>query len=276
MASRSECHPSDSLYRIASPILVKQFPRRLEIGNPGGFIGGISPENILHHDPVARNPNLVSALARLRLVNRSTLGVSRMFSAMLIEGKEPPDLQDQGESVKVAFVAHELSVPFRAFVAEESNRGVIPSLDHLLILQHLLRDPEIDTPTAARVCQRNAPEARDILTEMERELGYLDRGGAGRGTYWTLRPERHGRIAAPGHPERDRRIDWEAAKTRVLSVLKQRAEDGAPGLSNKDIRAITRLDRNRVTRMLRELRDETPEIRTSGHGAGSRHFWASD
>lgn len=35
--------------RLASPVLVKQFPRRLEISNPGGLIGGITPENILHH-----------------------------------------------------------------------------------------------------------------------------------------------------------------------------------------------------------------------------------
>lgn len=69
-------------FRINSPILVKQFPYKLEIGNPGGFIGGISPENILHHQPMARNPLLVEALIQLRLANRSNLGISRMFSAM--------------------------------------------------------------------------------------------------------------------------------------------------------------------------------------------------
>ena len=75
---------------MSSPILVKQYPDKLEIGNPGGFIGGISSENILHHQPAARNLLLVDALTRMRLVNRSNLGVSRMFQAMLIEGKEPP------------------------------------------------------------------------------------------------------------------------------------------------------------------------------------------
>ena len=262
------CHAD---YRIASPILVKQFPRRLKIGNPGGFIGGITSENILHHDPEARNPNLVDALARLRLVNRSTLGVVRMFSAMLIEGKEPPLIHDQGEAVKVTFTAHELSVPFRAFVAEESKRGITLSLDHLLILRHLLRDPEIDTPTAARLCQRDAPWARDILTEMGRELVYLDRGGAGRGTYWTLRADLHNRIAVPGHPERSRRIDWEAAKTRVLSVLKQRARRGEPGLTNAEIRRITSLDRFQVIRLMHQLMAEAPDVHASGKGRFSRY-----
>ena len=138
-------------------------------------------------------------------------------------------------------------------MAEESKRGVILSLDHLLILQHLLREPEIDTPAASRVCQRDAPQARDVLTEMERGLSYLDRGGAGRGTHWILRPEVHSRLAAPGHPERDRRIDWDAAKTRVLSVLRHRAERGEPGLRNAEIRQITHFSRHQVFRLMQEL-----------------------
>jgi ATP-dependent DNA helicase RecG len=53
--------------------------RKLEISNPGGLVGGITPANILHHPPLARNPLLVHALSKLRLVNRSNLGIGRMF-----------------------------------------------------------------------------------------------------------------------------------------------------------------------------------------------------
>lgn len=260
-------------YRIPGPILVKQFRDKLEISNPGDLPGGITPENILRHEPVPRNPTLVDALTRLRLVNRSNLGVRRMFQALLIEGKEPPTILDEGEAVRVIFRASDLSVPFRMFVAEDSDRGRILAVEHLLIIQHLLRHPEIDTATAARITQQNEPDAHDILSRMETDLGYLERGGTGRGTYWTLRHDLHRRLSAPGHPERDRRIDWEAAKTRVLSVLRQRTERGEAGLSNKEIRAITRFDRNQVTRMLRELRSEYPQITTDGHGAGARCMW---
>jgi ATP-dependent DNA helicase RecG len=134
------CHAD---LRISSPILIKQFPHKLEIGNPGSFIGGISPNNILHHQPVARNPLLVDALTSLRLVNRSNLGVSRMFQAMLIEGKEPPIIQEEGECVKVTFQGGKLSVPSPSFVAEESNSVRSLPVDYLLILQYLLRHPEV-------------------------------------------------------------------------------------------------------------------------------------
>jgi ATP-dependent DNA helicase RecG len=253
-------------YRIHGPILLKQFKDRLEISNPGGLPGGITPENILRHEPVPRNPTLVDALTRLRLVNRSNLGVRRMYQALLIEGKEPPSILDEGEAVRVIFRASELSVPFRMFVADEANRGRILSVEHLLIVQHLLRHPEIDTATAARITQQTEPDARETLSLMETEFGYIERGGTGRGTYWTLRHDLHRKLSVPGHPERDRRIDWEAAKTRILSVLKQRAMRGEQGLSNAEIRKITHLDRKQVIRLMKELMEENSNIQPPGRG----------
>ena len=255
-------------YRLASPILVKQLVDRIEVTNPGGFIGGITPQNILHHAPISRNPCLMDALVRLRLVNRSNLGIQRIFRALLIEGKEPPLIEDLVEAAKVSIRASNLSIPFRSFVADEAERGRDLSVDHLLVLQHLLRHPEIDTDAAARLCQRAVSDAREILSDMERSLGYVERGGTGRGTYWTLRPQIHARLAAPGDPERDRRLDWEVAKTRILSVLRQRAERREPGLSNQEIRRITLMDRNQVKRLMAELRADG-SVTTLGRGRGA-------
>ena len=38
-------------------------------------------------------------------------------------------------------------------------------------------------------------------------------------------------------------IEWEATKTRELSILMERARRGEPGMSNKEIRLIARFDR---------------------------------
>ena len=263
-------------YRIHGPILVKQFRTRLEISNPGSLPGGITPDNILRHEPVPRNPTLVDALTRLRLVNRSNLGVRRMYQALLIEGKEPPVILDEGEAVRVIFRAGDLSVPFRLFVAEEADKGRILTVEDLLIIQYLLRHPEIDTATAARITQQSESGMRETLSHMELDLGYVERGGTGRGTYWVLRHDLHRRLSVPGHPERDRRIDWEAAKTRVLSILKQRADRGEPGLSNAEIRQIIHMDRNQVVRLMRELRREHPEIRAPGRGRWARYEWGNE
>lgn len=243
-------------YRFGGPVMLKEYGDRLDVHSPGGFIGGVSPGNVLHHQPVARNPHLVEALIRLRLVNRGNLGVPRMFKAMLQDGKEPPVLTEAGEAVTVSFRASALSAPFRAFVAEQAALGRDLSVDHLLILHWLLRHPELPLDEAARLTQRPEAVVREVLSQLEVQWQLLERGGAGRGVYWLLDPAVHRRLAADGLPERDRRIAWEAAKTRILSVLHERARRGGPGLSNADVRAITPLGRDRAKRLLDELRQE--------------------
>ncbi|MCC5847924.1 MAG: putative DNA binding domain-containing protein [Verrucomicrobia bacterium] len=265
------CHPD---YRVAGPVMLKLYKDRLELSNNGGFIGGIRPDNILHHQPVPRNPLLVDALTKLRLVNRSNLGISRMYTAMLMEGKEPPRIQEIGDSVTVTFPKSELSPAFRTFVAEESRNERELGLDALLVLRHLINHPEAETTTLAHLCQRPDAHMREILSKME-QAGYLEHGGSGRGAYWTLRPEIHHRLREDGHPERDRRIDWEAAKTRVLSVLMEREKRGEPGLGNRDIRQITRFDRQKVVKLMKELVRENPQVQPAGPGRYGRYQYQS-
>jgi ATP-dependent DNA helicase RecG len=264
------CHAD---YRLPGPILVKQFPTRLEISNPGTFIGGISPTNILHHPPVPRNPALVDALARLRLVNRSNLGIGRMFESFLIEGKEPPVIQESGESIIVTLLKQDVSASFRSFVAEEAKQGRLPGVDELLVLQYLLRHTELETTLAAELCQRPEAAMRNTLSRMERDLGWIQRGGTGRGTYWTLSLSLARSLRPDGFQESVTRIDWESAKTRVLSMLKQRATASQPGMSNAEIRSILKYHRNQVFKLLQELRQENPQVITAGHGAGARYEW---
>ncbi len=71
--------------------------------------------------------------------------------------------------------------------------------------------------------------------------------------------------------ETRRRIDWDAAKTRVLSILIERAKRGEAGLTNKEIRQITRFDRNHAYRLMRELREENPQIQPPGKGKHARY-----
>ena len=181
-------------------------------------------------------------------------------------GPEPHPRPHHGRQPHQHPGAWALPQPFRLFVADEGKAGRVLSVEHLLVLHHLLGHPELDTAAAASLCQRTEPEARELLNDMETGLGYLERGGTGRGTYWALRPDLHRQLAGPGHPERGRRIAWEAAKTRILSVLKDRARRGGAGLSNQEIRQITHYDRNQVVRLMLELRAETPEILLDGAG----------
>jgi len=87
-----------------------------------------------------------------------------------------------------------------------------------------------------------------------------------------LAPDVFRRLRETGTPERDRRIDWEAAKTRILSVLRQRPS-GGEGLSNEEIRRIAHLDRNQAGRLMRELLREVPQVQMVGARRYARYVY---
>ena len=129
---------------------------------------------------------------------------------------------------------------------------------------------KIDTATAARLCQHGEALARETLNAMETSMDYLVRGGSGRGTYWTLRSDLQRRLHGDVRADHHSRTDWEAAKVRVLSVLRQRWERGEDGLTNAQVRAMTRFDRRQVNRLIHELEAEGL-ARLQGHGRGARY-----
>jgi ATP-dependent DNA helicase RecG len=109
-----------------------------------------------------------------------------------------------------------------------------------------------------------------VLADME-GLHYLERGGTGKGTYWTLSPELHTRLQESSNLEHSRRINWDAAKTRVLSVLMERSRRGEFGLSNQEIRQITHFDRNQARRLMQQLMEENPKLKKMGERRWARY-----
>jgi ATP-dependent DNA helicase RecG len=115
---------------------------------------------------------------------------------------------------------------------------------------------------------------REKLSTME-SAGYIEHGGTGRGAYWCIQPELYNRLAEDGQSEARRRIGWEAAKTRVLSILMERARRNEPGLSNKDIRQITRFDRNQARRLMQELMQENASLQKVGERRWARYEYSN-
>jgi ATP-dependent DNA helicase RecG len=213
----------------------------------------------------------VSALVTLRLINRANLGVKRMFTEFLAEGKPAPIVSDVGNAVHIAFIGSGFSPTFRAFVAEESRQGHILSLDELLTLSYLAHHAEAETATLAELCQKTEAVLRDSLSVMEQRQ-YIERGGAGRGTYWRLSHGVRKLLLDASTDISRRRIDWEAAKTRILSVARERQQHGEKGLSNSEVRAITKYDRGQVKRLLNQLSNEgVMEL----IGQGRRAVWVA-
>ena len=63
----------------------------LTVANPGGFIEGITLENLLTAEPHGRNPLLADALKRVGLAEKTGRGIDRIFEGSLIYGRALPD-----------------------------------------------------------------------------------------------------------------------------------------------------------------------------------------
>jgi ATP-dependent DNA helicase RecG len=252
------CHAD---YRIHGPILVKHFKSRLEFSNPGGFIAGITPDNILHHQPAARNPLLVDAMVRLRLVNRGNLGISRMFDAFLIEGKDPPAIEEVGESVRITFHALPLSATLRMFTAIAQKDSPF-NTDELLILRHLLRFGTIDIAAACDLCQRRKEEAVRILAGLEHRA-ILTKWGEGLLSVWRFTLSVSQRLA----PE----IAVGDVKAQILRVMKAQS---SKGLKNAQIQEISGSSRSQVKRIMNVLQKQGL-VRLEGKGQAARWIYAS-
>ncbi|MED4015772.1 RNA-binding domain-containing protein [Sutcliffiella cohnii] len=250
-------------YRIPGTIMLKQYKDKLILTNPGQFIGGITEKNILHHPPVARNDHLMDLLDRLKLVNRSNLGVSRIYRSLLIEGKEPPVYREVGNNIELTFIASPLKKGFKNIVDALTNEGKILDVDHLLILQYLLRHEQIDSTVASTVAQRSVEQARELLSRMNNDFNLIEPVGRGKGRYYNLTRYSYGLLEEEMKYERQQRLDREAIKIRILSILKER------DLTNKEIRQMTGLTSKQVQRLIKELKSDG--VTVTGHGAGTKY-----
>lgn len=251
-------------YRMLGSVMLKQYKDKLIITNPGEFIGGITPQNILHHPSVTRNSHLMDLLDKLKFVNRSNLGVPRIYRSLLIEGKEPPVYREVGNHIELTFIASPLNDGFKNFVNAMTNKGFHLDTDHLLILQYLLRHGEIDTAMAAEATQRNQEQAREILSKLSIDMKLIEAIGRGRGRYYTLSKEASEQLKGDMAYERQVTLDDEAIKMRILTILKDRP------LRNKEIRTMTGYDKKQVQRLMKSLYDEG--VRVTGIGAGAKYI----
>ncbi len=150
-------------YAQPGKVLIRHSARELVFSNPGGFVGGISPENILRHEAVSRNPALAEMLQKLGLVETAGMGRRRIFIPMLSFGKRIPRYETDGVSVVLRLYNGTFDERMAALVAKWQKEGRDVDLDGLLLLSYLREHAFIDTTRAASLLQLGADSARDVL-----------------------------------------------------------------------------------------------------------------
>ncbi|MCL5808485.1 MAG: putative DNA binding domain-containing protein [Deltaproteobacteria bacterium] len=248
-------------YTIPGMVFIRHYRDRFEINSPGGFTGGVTPENILHHAPVTRNRYLVeTVLLATRLVNRQNLGVPRIFRALLEEGKEPPAFDEIGQTVRVTFPGQKADQPFKVLLSFLTEKqGAYLDVDDLLLLHFFRRRHEANWNDIREAYPYDDRRLREKLASLETRLLMLEHSGTGRGAVYRLSRRASAILNEGVAYDMTRRLDREAIKVRILSLLKDRP------LRNADIRNFTDLGRQQVYRIMKELESDNL-IYQEGHG----------
>ncbi|MEO6808825.1 MAG: ATP-binding protein, partial [Isosphaeraceae bacterium] len=150
-------------YLSPNEVLIRHAAGHLTVTSPGGFVGGITPRNILRQEPFARNRRLAEAFEKLRLVERAGMGRDRIFTSMLRLGKKIPEYESNGERVILRLFDGSVDERMVKLIAKWSAEGRDLWLDSLLILTYMRVHQYIKSPEAADLLQLSQRDARDVL-----------------------------------------------------------------------------------------------------------------
>jgi ATP-dependent DNA helicase RecG len=255
-------------YFLSASTHIELYPDRLEITSPGGFIGGVTPENVLRHQPVRRNSLLADSLLRFGLVNRAGIGVDRIYEELLRAGKDLPTYRTDGLQVSLSLPTSTNS-DFTRFVVDLERGGPELSLDQLICLRGVMRYGSMDRSSAAGLLQlADLTTASETLVSL-RQLGVLQPVGRGPSTAYQFAPRYRYLGADLADSVSDKLADMDRTRDRVLQALRDSRR-----LSNAEVRDITGYSRARARRLLIELCDAgLAEARGRGRGA---HYVPAD
>ena len=110
-------------YNINSEIVIKQFPEKIIITNPGGFPLGVQLSNIITVNSTPRSRLLADILLKTGLVERSGQGIDKLFQYSITESKPAPDYSNSDMlQVEVKLSANVQDPSFFIFIDNEQNK----------------------------------------------------------------------------------------------------------------------------------------------------------
>ncbi len=165
-------------YLVPERVLVRHTNRELVVTSPGGFIAGITLENILRHESATRNLTLAQSFVKLGLVEQAGVGRRRIFVPLLSYGKRLPQYDTDGSRVTLRIFDGSFDKRMAKLVAKWRQEGHEIDLDGLLILNYLREHAFIDTLSASQLLQLPRSEVRGLLDHAAQPaIGILERRG---------------------------------------------------------------------------------------------------
>ena len=224
----------------------------LTVANPGGFIEGVTIDNLLSAEPHGRNPQLADALKRIGLAERTGRGIDRIFEGSLLYGNPLPDYSGStAVSVSLFIPRSNPDIQLASLVSNEQNRLGRPlSLNTLLVLNTLKELPRSTGKQIAAAANLSDAAVKSVLDTCI-ECGIVDVFGSGRSRTYILSPKVYNTKAKKiGYVHQ---TDIEEMRYRELIINLAKKNDY---ISRADVVQLLHVDDGKAYRLLKSLADK--------------------
>jgi ATP-dependent DNA helicase RecG len=222
------------------------------VSNPGGFVEGVTLDNLLVVEPRPRSPLLADVIKRIGLAERTGRGIDLIYQGLLRYGRPAPDYRrSDSRSVVVVLPGGEADLGILHIVIEEEKRLRHPlPIDSMIALVLLRHERRVDTNRLAHEIQRDETAARKVLERLV-EAGLVEAHGVKKGRTYTLSPKVYQALGQA--PDYVRQVGFEAIQQEqmVLQLVKTQGR-----IARKDVASLCRVGERQASHLLRKLSRE--------------------
>ncbi|MEZ0328477.1 MAG: crosslink repair DNA glycosylase YcaQ family protein [Dissulfuribacterales bacterium] len=221
----------------------------LTISNPGGFVEGITLQNLLVAAPRSRNPLLADIVKRIGLAERTGRGIDRIYEGMLRYGRPAPDYtMSDASSVVLVMPRSDPDTAFLEMVLHHEKRtGAAMPIDSLIILSRLRHERRLTTADLTADTQKSEQATRAALEKLV-EAGLVDAHGIGRGRSYTLSAKVYKHTGEKSAYVRQVGFDSIQQEQMVLTYI-----DKHGSIKRADVMELCRLTKDQAYKLLKRL-----------------------
>ena len=224
----------------------------LTVANPGGFVEGVTANNLLTAEPYGRNPLLADALKRVGLAERTGRGIDRIYEGSLIYGRLPPDYSASTTTTVSLFIPRSAPEPrFSEIISNAQIKLGRPLPVNTLLVLNLLKDISVCSvkQLSAKTC------LSDILVstilENTIKLGIVEARANGKDKKYALSRGKLNGGESPMESNKQNGANRQQYIELILNLASSRAF-----ISRDDVKNLLCINGPYAYRLLKKLTDE--------------------
>ena len=233
-------------YAVAGCVNVCMSEEGFSVTSPGGFVRGVTLDNLLVVEPRGRNPLLASIFKRIGLAEKTGRGIDRIFEGAALYGRPWPDYSESTEAaVRVRILRAEADMTFFKRVLNYKKRfSRSPSTVALLIMS-VLEDSL--GANEAELCRRTGFSEMRIAGQIRALLleDVIEKSGEG----YQLRNAAGATPSPLSHPDKP----LTSSGDRIGDLLRLVREKGT--VRREDVVEALSLTTQQAYRLLKKLTD---------------------